>query len=118
MLGKSQERKGDLRNASVLEVIIAVIIVLVIFIYSNDLDFADQVDAFQARIANLTNERDSLSERLRSKIYEIRELERANRELREENKFLREFVTADGDDISQVISAGAHCEPRRYSRHS
>ena len=104
MLGKSQERKGDLRNASVLEVIIAVIIVLVIFIYSNDLDFADQVDAFQARIANLTNERDSLSEELRSKIYEIRELERANRELREENKFLREFVTADGDDISQVIS--------------
>ena len=104
MLGKSQERKGDLRNASVLEVIIAVIIVLVIFIYSNDLDFADQVDAFQARIVNLTNERDSLSTELRSKISEIRELERANRELREENEFLREFVSADGDDISQVFS--------------
>ena len=85
-------------------VIIAVIIVLVIFIYSNDLDFADQVDAFQARIVNLTNERDSLSTELRSKISEIRELERANRELREENEFLREFVSADGDDNSQVFS--------------
>ena len=86
-----------------LEVIIAVIIVLVIFIYSNDLDFADQADAFQVRIVNLTNERDSLSTELRSKISEIRELERANQELREENEFSR-ICPADGDDISQVFS--------------
>lgn len=104
MLGKSQERKVDLRNASVLEVIIAVIIVLVIFIYGNDLDFADQVDAFQDRIAMLIKERDGLSKDLKSKISENRALKKSNRELREENDFLRQFVSADSEDGSELLA--------------
>lgn len=104
MLGKSQERKVDLRNASVLEVIIAVIIVLVIFIYGNDLDFADQVDAFQDRIAMLIKERDGLSKDLKSKISENRALKKTNRELREENDFLRQFVSADSEDGSELLA--------------
>ncbi len=104
MLGKSQERKGDLRNASVLEVIIAVIIVLVIFIYSNDLDFADQVDAFQDRIASLIKERDAFSKDLKSKISENRKLEQTNKKLQEENEFLRQFVSADGEDGANLLA--------------
>ena len=50
IFGKAEERRGDLRNASVLEVIVAIIIVLVIFIYDQDKEFASTQAALQAQL--------------------------------------------------------------------
>ena len=38
MISKAEERKSDLRNTTVMEVIIAVILILMIFIYSQSRD--------------------------------------------------------------------------------
>ena len=84
MLGRADERKGDLRNASVLEVIVAIIIVLVIFIYSNDLDFANQKDILNTQISELRAEIDQLGADLGQAQRKINTLTKENKDLSRE----------------------------------
>ncbi|MDB2533999.1 hypothetical protein N9X41_04740 [Porticoccaceae bacterium] len=72
MFGRYDERKGDLRNASFLEVIIAVIIVLVILLQSNNIKFSEQEDLLRKQIKIISDE----NERLDSV---IKKLEKDNR---------------------------------------
>lgn len=61
MHSRYDERKGDLRNASFLEVIIAVIIVLIILLQSNSLKFSEQEDLLRNQIKALSEEKEKLS---------------------------------------------------------
>ena len=94
MLGKSQARKEDLRNTSVIEVIVAIIIALVVLIYGNDLDFATQKDAFQDRIATLLQEIESIKNELADLKKENLVLKKQNDELIRKNELLRQYVDA------------------------
>ena len=102
MLGRANERKGDLRNASVLEVIVAIIIVLVIFIYSNDLDFANQKDILNAQINELRTEIRELDANLSQAKREINALKKKNNELIRENQLLKKFVDENAGGIEIV----------------
>lgn len=102
MLGRANERKGDLRNASVLEVIVAIIIVLVIFIYSNDLDFANEKDLWNKQISELRAELDVLTADLRDAESTINALTKANKDLSRENELLKKFVN-DGAEGAEMM---------------
>lgn len=88
------ERKGDLRNASFLEVIVAVIIVLVIMLHSNSVDFAEQKDVLVNKIKSLSEE----NERLSLLVNDLKKLKRAledeNEELKRKNELYRKYVDA------------------------
>jgi regulator of replication initiation timing len=99
MLGRADERKGDLRNASVLEVIVAIIIVLVIFIYSNDLDFANQKDILNTQISELRAEIDQLGADLGQAQRKINTLTKENKDLSRENELLKKFVDENAGGI-------------------
>ena len=64
MKSRSNERKSDLRNASVLEIIVAIIIVLVILLHSNNIDFGDQIDELVQQIDSLRKENSALIKEL------------------------------------------------------
>ena len=64
MQSRSNERKSDLRNASVLEIIVAIIIVLVILLHSNNLKFGNQIDDLVQQIDSLRQENSVLVNRL------------------------------------------------------
>jgi regulator of replication initiation timing len=110
MLRRAEERKGDLRNASVLEVIVAIIIVLVIFIYSNDLEFASQKDILNAQIQELRAETKSLKGELSDATREINELTKTNETLTRENELLRKFVDETAIGVDAIAKLGEKIE--------
>lgn len=77
MHSRHDERKGDLRNASFLEVIIAVIIVLVILLQSNSIKFSEQEDLLRNQIKTLSEEKERLSSA-------IKKLKKENRSYKDE----------------------------------
>jgi uncharacterized protein YoxC len=97
MLNKASARRDDLRNASVLEVIVAIIIVLVIFIYSNNLDFGDKIDALYASIKGLQNKNKQLEQENSELRASNLQLEKELKELRREAELLKKYVSASGD---------------------
>lgn len=97
MLNKASARRDDLRNASILEVIVAIIIVLVIFIYSNSLDFGDKIDALNATLNSLQDENEQLKEENRSFQASNLELERKLEDLKREAELLKKYVSASGE---------------------
>jgi hypothetical protein len=85
MKSRSNERKSDLRNASVLEIIVAIIIVLVILLHSNNIDFGDQIDELVQQIDSLRKENSAL-------IKELSEQKSQNAEMQEDITALREKI--------------------------
>ena len=78
MYSKVRERKNDLINTTVLEVILAVIIILLCVVYIKDIEQKDMEKNYLERIAELQNQND--------------ELEKTVRDLRRENKGLKDEI--------------------------
>ena len=53
MFSRAEERKSDLRNTTVMEVIVAVIVVLLFVIYFKDSKFKEQTAFYAAEVARL-----------------------------------------------------------------
>tara|TARA_B110000503_G_scaffold77554_1_gene119440 strand:- start:4731 stop:5489 length:759 start_codon:yes stop_codon:yes gene_type:complete len=94
MQRKSEERKGDLRNASVLEVIVAIIIVLVILLHSNNLKFTDEKDVLNQEIKILTEKNVQLSNVISELKKVQRDLKKTIKDLERKVKLLQKFVDA------------------------
>ena len=65
MLPKSEERRTDLRNVSVMEVIIAVILILMVVIYQKDIDlleFGNDRTELQLTLQKVSDQNKELSE--------------------------------------------------------
>ena len=77
MHSKVEERKNDLRNTTVLEVILAVIIILLCVVYMKDVDIKTLEKSKEAQILELTNENKVLIEKNRA-------LKKENRQLKKE----------------------------------
>ena len=74
---KVEERKNDLRNTTVLEVILAVIIILLCVVYIKDTENKTMEKNFNERITQLQAENETLKSN-------IRDLKKENRELKDE----------------------------------
>lgn len=85
MHSKVEERKNDLRNTTVLEVILAVIIILLCVVYMKDVDIKTLEKSNEAKILELTNENNLLIEKNRA-------LEKENRQLKKEVKRLERKI--------------------------
>jgi hypothetical protein len=94
--GKIEERKSDLRNTTVMEVIIAITLILMIVIYFKDTQLIDQKEADKARISQLEIEIGLLKD-------ENRNLKKENRLLKKENQFLKDKL----ERAYENIAAGA-----------
>jgi len=106
MQRKSDERKGDLRNASVLEVIVAIIIVLVILLHSNNLKFANQKDALNQKIIELTDRNDKLQKLVSELKKEKRKLTKKVKDLESRIEVLKKYVDANaigGTVVSDLL---------------
>lgn len=97
MINKAEERKSDLRNTTVMEVILAVIIVLLCFIYLKDKDlFAikDSVAILETKVSK--------------QAIKIEELERENQKITKENRKLKKELEKEKElvkQLKQMISA-------------
>jgi hypothetical protein len=80
MINKVEERKSDLRNTTVMEVILAVIIVLLCFIYLKDQDLF----AIKDSVAILENKISEQSQKIKILEIENTELKKENRRLEKE----------------------------------
>ena len=76
MFSRAEERKSDLRNTTVMEVIVAVIVVLLFVIYFKDSKFKEQTAFYAAEVARLEIQ-------LRDETKKVLELRRENRELKD-----------------------------------
>ena len=102
MQSRSNERKSDLRNASVLEIIVAIIIVLVILLHSNNLKFGNQIDDLVQQIDSLRQENSVLVNRLSD--YQSQEL-KLQEELAalREKLILYENILSSGKSTAEII---------------
>jgi len=98
MQSRSNERKSDLRNASVLEIIVAIIIVLVILLHSNNLKYGDQIDLLVQQIDSLRKENSDL-------LKEISDQKARELKLQEEISALREKVSLYENILASEKSA-------------
>ena len=103
MQRRSDERKSDLRNVSVLEMIIAIIIVLVILLHGNNLKFGDDIDQLVKKINYLTDENIALQKKIA--IFETSEsdFQRKLLELREKIALYKDIMSED-NDATKIIS--------------
>jgi len=104
MQRRHDERKSDLRNASVLEVIFAIIIVLVILLHSTNLDFIKEKTILNQEIKNLTEINNKLKEQMSELRASERKLNAKIKELERKNKLLRKYV--DAEATNEEIIAG------------
>ena len=97
MINKVEERKSDLRNTTVMEVILAVIIVLLCFIYLKDQDlFAikDSVTILEKKINEQSQQIENLETKNKELLKENRSLKKEIVLLKEENDRLRTMISA------------------------
>jgi len=102
MQRRSDERKGDLRNASVLEVIVAIIIVLVILLHSNNLKFGDQIDNLVEKIDLLTETNVALKQRVSTLEKSELVLKKEANELREKIAFYESILEAENGALAII----------------
>lgn len=81
MISKAEERKSDLRNTTVMEVILAVIIVLLCFIHMKDQDL------FKTK-----NSLSVLTEKINKQEIEIEKLTKENRDLKKDKRNLKDLI--------------------------
>ncbi|WP_415390281.1 hypothetical protein [Porticoccus sp. Uisw_050_02] len=91
MNSRSEERKSDLRNTTVMEVILAVIIVLLCFIYMKDTDLVRTIDSF-----------DILQEKSKNQKKEIKNLADSNLELKKQNADIVKKVDLQASQIRRL----------------
>ena len=110
---KAIERKNDLRNASFLEVIVAIIFILVILLHSKNIDFAEEKDF----LLNHINKLEIAIEELRTSLLEYKrenhELIQKNEELRRINELYLEFVDA-GESVENIIQQNINLEENNF----
>ena len=97
MINKVEERKSDLRNTTVMEVILAVIIVLLCFIYLKDQDLF----AIKDSVTILEKKINEQSQAIKNLETENKELLKENRNLKKEIKLLNE----ENERLKTMISA-------------
>ena len=76
MLPKAEERQTDLRNTSIMEVILAVIIVLLLVVYTKDVEIGNLKEDYERTIADLQKENRTLQDenkRLKSENFKLKE---------------------------------------------
>ena len=102
MQRRSDERKGDLRSASVLEVIVAIIIVLVILLHSNNLKFGDQIDDLVEKIDLLTETNVALKQKVSTLEKSELVLQKEVNELREKIAFYESILEAEKGTLAII----------------
>ena len=85
MFSRAEERKSDLRNTTVMEVIVAVIVVLLFVIYFKDSKFKEQSAFYASEVSRL----EAL---LKAETQKVRELRRENSDLKDRIKGLEAQV--------------------------
>ena len=95
MTAKVGERRIDLRNTSIIEVIIVVILVLVIFIFARDLEFSSQEKRYAAIIEDLELQVSKQHTIIKQLQDSLRKAEVELRKLTRENKLLKILASAD-----------------------
>ena len=102
MNSKVEERKNDLRNTTVLEVILAVIIILLCVVYIKDTEKKDLEKNYLEQVEFLKSENESL-------LKNIRELQKQNRELADEverlNRKIKRYTPKRPGDKSALEQA-------------
>jgi hypothetical protein len=99
ILSKAQERKSDLRNTSVMEVIIAVILVLLVFVYNNEIEFLNSTATLNLENEKLKDKVSYLEKKLRDIIREKIKLKTTIKNLKEE---LQQYIDlAEGAGAAQ-----------------
>lgn len=96
MISKAEERKSDLRNTTVMEVILAVIIVLLCFIHMKDQDL------FKTK-----NSLSVLTEKINEQEIEIKKLTQENTDLKKDKRKLEdaiESLKAQNERLKKMIS--------------
>ena len=116
MINKVEERKSDLRNTTVMEVILAVIIVLLCFIYLKDQDlFAikDSVTILEKKINEQSQAIEDLETKNKEIIKENRDLKNKIKILNEQNERLKTMISAKPgpkDLKTQVLNLSAELD--------
>ena len=99
ILDKAQERKSDLRNTSVMEVIIAVILVLLVFVYNNEIEFLNSTATLTLENKELKDKVILLETTLKELKQKIRKLEKHIKSLEED---LKQYIElAEGAGVAQ-----------------
>lgn len=103
MINKSFERKSDLRNASILEVIIAVILILIIFIFFQ----GETISGYQkldVQIAELKKEIDDFKLKLEEKDSEIFKLKSKIKRLEGDIEYYKKITgCTTADECSKLV---------------
>ena len=82
MLPKAEERQTDLRNTSIMEVILAVIIVLLLIVYTKDVQIGELKKDYEHTIADLQKENSTLRDKNKRLISEKSKLIREVKDLK------------------------------------
>jgi|APSaa5957512535_1039671.scaffolds.fasta_scaffold60298_2 hypothetical protein len=93
---KVHERRSELRNASILEVVLAIILMLLVFIHITDVNFTSSKLVFQKTIEDLRNEVEGLKQLLADTQSKNRFLSQANRKLEEKVRLLSLLTEGNG----------------------
>lgn len=107
MISKAEERKSDLRNTTVMEVIIAVILILMIFIYSQSRDnkgLKEELFNSKSILDNKIKELEEKNKKNKTEIYKLtienKKLKRKLKEKNDEIKQLEQFIGKGGSETT------------------
>ena len=102
MLPKAEERQTDLRNTSIMEVILAVIIVLLLVVYTKDVEIGNLKEDYERTIADLQKENRTLQDENKRLKSENFKLKREVKDLKSQLDYYEQFIGQDGQSVADL----------------
>lgn len=102
MLPKAEERQTDLRNTSIMEVILAVIIVLLLVVHTKDVQIGELKKDYEHTIAELQKENSTLRDKNKRLISEKNKLIREVKDLKSQLDYYEQFIGEDGQSVADL----------------